>query len=54
MSRFVGGGAGRIGRVGKGAGVRTRVHHVLGFFAGLFYFYWTLTSRRGALERGMK
>ena len=27
------------------------ISYVVGFSAGLFYFYWTLTSRRGALER---
>lgn len=43
------------GQTGKGAEVRTGVHHVVGsFFAGLLHFYWTLASRRGALEKGME
>lgn len=38
----------------EGVGVRTGVHYVVGFSAGSFYFYCTLMSRRGALERKMK
>ncbi len=54
MARFIGRGVGKTSGAGKELRSGTEKTMLLVFIASLLYFHWTVSSRRGALERGMK